>query len=94
MNKKINIITLGDIFENLETTEKAFEFLKYIKELQEENKKQKELLNKIKDKTNKMIEGNNSALSNPEYTIVSKHQLLKLSNEELKDILKLLEEIE
>ncbi len=39
MNKKINIMTLGDIFENLETDEKAFEFLKYIKELQEENKK-------------------------------------------------------
>ena len=54
MNKKIKIITLGDIFENLETEDKAFKFLKYIKELQEENENknnkivelQQELLNK------------------------------------------------
>jgi hypothetical protein len=64
------------------------------KELLEYINKQKEVLDKIKEKTNKIIESNNSALSNPEYTIVSKHQLLKLSNEELKDILELLEEIE
>ena len=47
MNKEeIKIITLGDIFRNLETEEQAFEFLKYIKNLQQENKKQKELIDK------------------------------------------------
>ena len=30
MNKEINIITLGDIFKNIETEEKAFKFLNYI----------------------------------------------------------------
>lgn len=46
MNKEeIKIITLGDIFKNIETEEKAFKFLNYIKELQQENqqlKKQKD----------------------------------------------------
>ena len=45
MNKEIKIITLGDIFKNIETEEKAFNFLNYIKELQQENqqlKKQKD----------------------------------------------------
>lgn len=45
MNKEeIKIITLGDIFRNLETEEQAFEFLKYIKNLQQENKQLKEQL--------------------------------------------------
>lgn len=48
MNKEeIKIITLGDIFRNLETEEQAFEFLKYIKNLQQENKKYKEVIDKI-----------------------------------------------
>ena len=43
MNKEeIKIITLGDIFRNLETEEQAFEFLKYIKNLQQENQELKE----------------------------------------------------
>ena len=46
MNKEeIKIITLGDIFKNIETEEKAFNFLNYIKKLQQENqqlKKQKD----------------------------------------------------
>ena len=42
LNKEIKIITLGDIFRNLETEEQAFEFLKYIKNLQQENKQLKE----------------------------------------------------
>ena len=49
MNKEeIKIITLGDIFCNLETEEQAFEFLKYIKNLQQENQKYKEVIFKIK----------------------------------------------
>lgn len=48
MNKEeIKIITLGDIFRNLETEEQAFEFLKYIKNLQQENKQLKELIDTI-----------------------------------------------
>ena len=47
MNKEeIKIITLGDIFRNLETKEQAFEFLKYIKNLQQENQKYKEVIDK------------------------------------------------
>ena len=47
MNKEeIKIITLGDIFRNLETEEQAFEFLKYIKNLQQENQKYKEVIDK------------------------------------------------
>ena len=49
MNKEeIKIITLGDIFRNIETEEQAFEFLKYIKNLQQENQKYKEVIFKIK----------------------------------------------
>lgn len=34
--KELHIITLGDIFKNIETEEKAFKFLDYIKQLQQE----------------------------------------------------------
>ena len=44
--EEIKIITLGDIFRNLETEEQAFEFLKYIKNLQQENQKYKEVIDK------------------------------------------------
>lgn len=51
MNKEeIKIITLGDIFRNLETEEQAFEFLKYIKNLQQESQKQKETIDRAIDK--------------------------------------------
>ena len=46
--EEIKIITLGDIFRNLETEEQAFEFLKYIKNLQQENQKYKEVIDKVK----------------------------------------------
>ena len=49
MNKEeIKIITLGDIFRNLETEEQAFEFLKYIKNLQQENEKLKDNWDKLR----------------------------------------------
>lgn len=35
MSKEIKIITLGDIFKNIETEEKAFKFKDYIKDLQQ-----------------------------------------------------------
>ena len=51
MNKEeIKIITLGDIFRNLETEEQAFEFLKYIKNLQQENQKYKEVIDRLEKK--------------------------------------------
>ena len=54
MNKEeIKIITLGDIFRNLETEEQAFEFLKYIKNLQQENQKYKEVIDKAIECINK-----------------------------------------
>lgn len=54
MNKEeIKIITLGDIFRNLETEEQAFEFLKYIKNLQQENQKLKEVINNAIEHINK-----------------------------------------
>ena len=64
MNKEeIKIITLGDIFRNLETEEQAFEFLKYIKNLQQENKQLKiqisareEVCNRLESNWNKLKE--------------------------------------
>ena len=54
MNKEeIKIITLGDMFRNLETEEQAFEFLKYIKNLQQENQKYKEVIDKAIEYINK-----------------------------------------
>ena len=55
MSKKIKkIITLGDIFRNIETEEKAFKFKDYIKDLQQkveqlekENIKQKEIIENL-----------------------------------------------
>ena len=44
MNK---IITLGDIFRNLETEEKAFKFLRYVKDMQEEIERQKEIIRQL-----------------------------------------------
>ena len=35
MSEEIKIITLGDIFKNIETEEKAFKFKDYIKDLQQ-----------------------------------------------------------
>ena len=35
MSEEIKIITLGDIFKNIETEEKAFKFKDYIKHLQQ-----------------------------------------------------------
>ena len=56
MNKEeIKIITLGDIFHNLETEEQAFEFLKYIKNLQQENEKLKDNWIKLKEYIRKNI---------------------------------------
>lgn len=39
MSEEIKIITLGDIFKNIETEEKAFKFKDYIKHLQQKVEK-------------------------------------------------------
>ena len=69
MNKEeIKIITLGDIFRNLETEEQAFEFLKYIKNLQQENKELKKQLEnkyeKIGTLTGELLYEENTKLIN------------------------------
>ena len=50
MKDKIKIITLGDIFKNIETPEKAFRFKNYMKDLQEENQRLNNVLNELEDK--------------------------------------------
>lgn len=47
MDNRINIITLGDVFDNLETDEKAYKFVAYIKNLQNENKQLKDNWEKL-----------------------------------------------
>lgn len=56
MNREIKIITLGDIFKNIETEEKAFEFLNYIQNLQQENKRLKNMLEQADNKNLELIE--------------------------------------
>ncbi len=55
----------------------------YIKQLEQR-------IDKAINKIYKIIESNISALSNPEYTIVGKHELLKLSNQDMKELLEIL----
>ncbi len=49
MNK---IITLGDIFKNLETEKKAFEFREYIVNLQIENERLNNIINELEKELN------------------------------------------
>ena len=54
MSEEIKIITLGDIFKNIETEEKAFKFKDYIKDLQQKVEQleniRKEVIEYIKEK--------------------------------------------
>ena len=45
MSEEIKIITLGDIFENIETEEKAFKFKDYIKDLQQKVEQLENIIN-------------------------------------------------
>jgi ferritin len=45
--EEIKIITLGDIFDNLETEEQAFKFLKYIKNQQQELERYKNIIDEL-----------------------------------------------
>lgn len=46
MDKEINIETIDDVFDNIESEEKAYKFVEYVKNLQNENKQLKE---RVKD---------------------------------------------
>ena len=93
MNKEeIEIITLGDIFRNLETEEQAFEFLKYIKNLQQENKQLKEVIFTIKMRISARIKKYQQKIDN-EIDMGSQGDHFKICRYEesikfLKDILK------
>ena len=59
MSEEIKIITLGDIFKNIETEEKAFKFKDYIKHLQqkvEQQEKEIDRLNNIINELEKWLE--------------------------------------
>ena len=49
MKVEIKIITLGDIFKNIETEEKAFRFKNYIRDLQQENERLNNIINELEE---------------------------------------------
>ena len=76
MNKEeIEIITLGDIFRNLETEEQAFEFLKYIKNLQQENKQLKDNWNELKEYTQEKYDNPSWASCGARYVLEKMQEL-------------------
>lgn len=59
MNKEIKIIILGDIFDNIETEEKAFRFVYYIKDLQqkvEQLEKENKILKENAEHNDKVVD--------------------------------------
>ena len=66
--------------------------LTYIEILQQENKQLKDKINKALDLLFEEFESCEGSLSNPEYTIVSKHTLLKNEKDAIKKIIDLLKE--
>ena len=88
MNKEeIKIITLGDIFRNLETEEQAFEFLKYIKNLQQENQKYKEVIDKAIEYINDNLTIS-SILDGEKYYTINNYSF------DYKELLDILKEVE
>lgn len=49
MKNEFKIITLGDIFKNIETEEKAFKFKDYIKDIQQENKRLQSIIKEVRE---------------------------------------------
>ena len=47
MSEEIKIITLGDIFKNIETEEKAFKFKDYIRDLQQKVGRLNNIINEL-----------------------------------------------
>jgi hypothetical protein len=65
---------------------------KLINNLQQERDKYKAIINGAIELLNNECESCNASLTNPEYTIVSKHDLLRLELKSLRKIIKELEE--
>lgn len=68
MSEEIKIITLGDIFKNIETEEKAFKFKDYIRDLQQKV----EQLEKENKELNRMCELYGQSLYNADLTKAEK----------------------
>ena len=89
MKDEIKIITLGNIFENLETEEKAFNFKDYITNLQEENKCLKGNCKRYHKKSNNQAEEINRLYKQRE-KFMKKYGYLKEENEKLKEDIEIL----
>lgn len=89
MNREIKIITLGDIFKNIETEEKAFEFLNYIQKLQQENQQLKKQKDDVVDELQKENEYSNYCNEELRKKITN----LKYKNERLEEDNKRLKEL-
>ena len=78
-----------DVYEN---PEDMFLMMMWCtEEVKDENKKLKEALDEIEKYLKNDIESCNSALSNPEYTIINKHELLRNEKQKVVDILKIIQ---
>ena len=49
MSNEIYIVTLDDIFKNIETEEKTFKFKDYIKKMQEENEQLHSIIKEVRE---------------------------------------------
>ena len=54
MSEEIKIITLGDIFKNIETEEKTFKFKDYIKHLQQKVEQQEKEIDRLNNIINEL----------------------------------------
>lgn len=91
MSEEIKIITLGDIFKNIETEEKAFKFKDYIKDLQQ---KVKQL-----EKENEYLKMSNPEQNMEHFRIVNENKrkidMLRKENHQLeKEVNKYQKELE
>lgn len=84
MSEEIKIITLGDIFKNIETEEKAFKFKDYIKHLQQ---KVEQL-----EKENEYLKMSNPEQNMEHFRIVNENKrkidMLRKENHQLENIRK------
>ena len=94
MNNNINVITQKkELYDKCENMEELYD--KYYLPLLERHYKKtyilEQTLNEIEKYIENDIESCNSSLSNPEYTIINKHELLKNEKQKDIDILKIIQ---
>lgn len=94
MNNDINkIVQKNELYDKCENMEELYD--KYYVPLLEFHYKKISVLEQALDEIEKYLKSNiescNSALSNPEYTIISKHELLKNEKQKDIDILKIIQ---